>query len=62
MSDTNVESPLLTTAEAADYLRVSAYTVRRWCREGRLPSHRIGGQKLAFKKKDLDRFIERSRR
>jgi len=33
---------LLTTDEAAAYLRVSQYTVWRWCKEGRLPAFQIG--------------------
>lgn len=35
---------LVTTKEAADYLRVSTATVLRWCREGRLPACQIGRQ------------------
>jgi excisionase family DNA binding protein len=33
---------LLSVDEAADYLGVSAYTVRQWAREGKLPAIRLG--------------------
>lgn len=55
-----IESPLMKVAEAADYLTVSAETVRRWAREDRLPFHRMG-RGLRFKKTDLDRFIATTR-
>jgi excisionase family DNA binding protein len=32
----------LTTREAANYLKVSAATVRRWCAAGRLPAFLVG--------------------
>lgn len=35
---------LLTIEEAADYLKVTPYTVRRYLREGKLPGLRVGGQ------------------
>ncbi len=49
---------LLTTTEAADYLRVSRRTLARWLKEGiappsiKLPS---GGRR--YRKADLDRWI-----
>ena len=35
---------LLTTQEAAEFLRVSRATVLRWCRAGQMPAVRIGRQ------------------
>jgi len=35
---------LLTSREAADYLRVSRATILRWCKAGQLPAVRIGRQ------------------
>ena len=35
---------LLTTQEAAEFLRVSRATIRRWCKAGQLPAVRIGRQ------------------
>lgn len=36
---------LLTVPEAAEALRVSEQTVRRWVRQGDLPAHRATGMK-----------------
>jgi len=33
---------MLTTAEAAELLRVSEFTIRRWCASGRLPAIKLG--------------------
>ena len=33
---------VLTTEEAAEYLRVSKATILRWCTMGKLPAFRIG--------------------
>jgi excisionase family DNA binding protein len=35
---------LLTIEEAADYLKVTPFTVRRYLREGKLPGLKVGGQ------------------
>ncbi|HOV76768.1 MAG TPA: helix-turn-helix domain-containing protein, partial [Sedimentisphaerales bacterium] len=41
---------MLSVREAAEVLGVSQKTVYRWIKEGRVPSHRLGGQ----------HFLERS--
>ena len=48
----------LTIKEAAEYLGVSANTLRNWGRDNKLPMHRnpINGYRL-FKITDLDRFL-----
>ena len=33
---------LLTVEEAAEYLGVSAYTMREWARQGKVPAVRLG--------------------
>ena len=33
---------VFTVNEAADYLRVTPYTVRKWLREGLIPGRKIG--------------------
>jgi excisionase family DNA binding protein len=46
----------LTVDEVADLARVSAKTVRRWEKTGRLPSVRIGAV-LRFRRVDVDRLL-----
>lgn len=55
-----MESPYLTTAEVARYLRVDAQTVRRWAAEGELPAMRAG-KLLRFHRDALDRFTASGR-
>jgi excisionase family DNA binding protein len=55
------EHELLTTEEAARYLRVSRRTLTRWIKEGKAPpSIKLPGRRL-YKRSDLDRFIEERR-
>lgn len=42
MTQHKSESPVLTVAEAARYLKVSEPTIWRWVRAGRLPSFKVG--------------------
>ena len=46
---------VLTTAEAAAYLKVSVPTMRRWCAEGRVPCFRLG-RHWRVSKIELDRL------
>lgn len=52
-------SPWMTTAEAADYLRVSV----RWLRQhlGQVPHSKVEGR-LFFSRRDLDAWLEGKRR
>jgi excisionase family DNA binding protein len=53
---------LLTIEEAANYLRVSKTSLRRWTREGRLACERIGPRaERRFRVEVLDRFLASSR-
>ena len=45
---------LLTIAEAAEILKVSAVTVSRWRRQGRLPTLKIGPRAVRIRRADLD--------
>lgn len=49
----------LTIREAAEFLGVSANTLRNWGRAGKVPMHRnpINGYRL-FKRSDLERLLE----
>ncbi len=54
-------SKLLNTAEAAQFLRVSQASVRRWFDAGLLPGHRIGRRReRRFSESDLLAFMDRS--
>ena len=43
-TSTSDEHEYLTPKELAAEWRVSAHTIRRHCREGRIKAHRFGGQ------------------
>ncbi len=47
---------LMTTAEAADYLRCSARTITKYCREGKLKYRKIGRGYL-IEANELRRFL-----
>ena len=47
-------SPLMTTREVAELLRVSPATVLRWAQAGKLPSVRLSSAVLRFDADELD--------
>lgn len=49
------DDDLLTIAEAAELLKVSAVTVSRWRRQGRLPTLKVGPRAVRIRRGDLDR-------
>jgi excisionase family DNA binding protein len=51
------EDPLMTTAEVADYCRVSESTVKKWRRKGLLPSVNVIAD-ARFRRSDVNLFIE----
>jgi excisionase family DNA binding protein len=54
MSETATESPWMTRAEAADYLRVTERTVDRYADAGRLTKHRVEGvQSVRFARSEV---------
>jgi excisionase family DNA binding protein len=55
-----MDSPYLTTAEVARYLRVDAQTVRRWATEGELHAMRAG-KLLRFHRDEIERFTTAGR-
>jgi excisionase family DNA binding protein len=47
-----------TVEEVAKALKVDPYTIRRLCREKKLPAFKFGGQ-WRFKKEKLDAWLEK---
>lgn len=54
------KAPLLTLEEAAERVRTSVWTIRRWIREGKLVGVRVGNQ-LRVDSEDLEEFIRRGK-
>ncbi len=48
---------LLTIPEAAEMLRVSAVTVSRWLKQGRLPAYRVGPRAVRIRRMDIDQVL-----
>jgi excisionase family DNA binding protein len=48
---------LLTVDQAANYLQISPWVIRKWLREKKLPGFKIG-REWRIDEKDLHRFIE----
>lgn len=47
---------LMTIPDAAEYVRVSTKTIRRWISEGELPAAKLGFQ-WRIRPQDLTRFV-----
>ena len=56
IDDLHELAKLLTAAEAADYLRISEWTLRHWVSEKKVRFIKIG-RAVRFKKTHLDRFL-----
>lgn len=56
-----MEDRLLTVPEAAERLRVSEWSIRRWLRSGRLKGVRIGGSRAGWRvrESELEAFLKR---
>ena len=52
---------LLTVGQAADYLGISAATLRAWSDRGLVPVYRTPGQQRRFSVEDLDAFLRSMR-
>jgi excisionase family DNA binding protein len=54
------EPEYCTVREAAEKLRISTPTVRRWIRSGRLKAYRIGDRNIRVRLRDLQQVVRRS--
>ena len=45
--------------EAAEYLGVKPATIRIWIKTKGMPSHRVGGKLLKFKKSEIDEWVDK---
>lgn len=43
--------------EAAEYLGVKTSTIRTWIKKKNMPSHRVGGKLLKFKRSEIDEWV-----
>lgn len=50
----------LTTRQIADLLKISEVTVRKWCREKRLPAVKFG-RSYRVRRADIDRMFEQAK-
>ena len=57
IDDIHELAELITAAEAADYLRISEWTLRRWVSDQTIRFIKIG-RAVPFKKIHLDRFLQ----
>lgn len=54
-----VDEQLLTTAEAADQLRISPDTLKYWRRMKQGPTYvRVGSRRIRYRPEDLARFLD----
>ena len=59
---TDKEMTILTAKEAAEYLRVSLYTLRKMESEGGLVPFRTPGGHRRYSRKMLEEYLERTRK
>jgi excisionase family DNA binding protein len=62
-TDTSNETTarLLNVGQAADYLGVSAASLRKWSNDGLVPTYRTPGGQRRYARDDLDTFIDSMR-
>lgn len=56
MTDLNHDD-FLTVPETAELLKVSAVTVSRWLKQGRLPAYRVGPRAVRIRRFDIDELL-----
>ncbi|WP_372483035.1 helix-turn-helix domain-containing protein [Elizabethkingia anophelis] len=58
----HIGKKMLTTKEAASYLRLSVQHVRKLCREGKIPSYQPNRKNIYFDFEDLDYYLRVNKR
>jgi excisionase family DNA binding protein len=56
-----ISARLLNVGQAADYLGVSAASLRKWSNEGRVAVYRTPGGQRRYSREDLDSFMSSMR-
>ena len=51
------EADFVTVKEAAELLKLSPVTIKRWLKEGKLPYYHVGSRAVRIRKADLDAII-----
>ncbi|MGI8643416.1 MAG: helix-turn-helix domain-containing protein [Thermomicrobiales bacterium] len=51
------QDDFLTVPETAELLKVSAVTVSRWLKDGRLPAYKVGPRAVRIRRVDLDQLL-----
>jgi excisionase family DNA binding protein len=59
MSNDN-QDRLLSEPEAASFLGLSTWTVRRWRLEGKLSAVKMGHRSIRYRQSDLELFLKKS--
>lgn len=56
MTDANPDD-FLTVPETAELLKVSAVTVSRWLKDGRLPAYKVGPRAVRIRRGEVDQLL-----
>lgn len=56
-----ITARLMNVGQAADYLGVSAASLRKWSNDGLVPTYRTPGGQRRYAREDLDVFIDSMR-
>jgi excisionase family DNA binding protein len=60
-SQKKLQSRFWDKRELAEYLGISIYTVDAWVSQKRIPFIKMGGRKVMFDKKEIEKWIDEQR-
>jgi len=55
----SIDTDVLTVQEAAEYLKVSKFTIKRWLREGKLKGSKLAGNRWKVYKTGCDLLLHK---